>query len=471
MKTIQLTSITLCVLLSACKPVGPDYQGPPKVGHAAKFRGGGSRPVSLDKWWRKLGSSELNRLVDQALENNHDIAIAGQRIREARALRKQAASAILPRADASTSYTHTSLSSMPGLDSFGTMAGAGFLDSSLKYWSAGIDVSWEIDVFGGGKRKIRGAKAREQAAQEALHATRLAIAAEVTETYFTIAGMREQLAKVNAQVKLQQSQTNDTKQRLAAGASSRLDFDRARARLAMIQANIPPLEAGIVTQLRRLSLLLGIQPGALDGRRVAARSLPASLPMVRTGLPADLILRRPDVRIAERELAAATEDIGVAVSSFYPRFSIGGGPANVSSSSGNLFNPSDFFWQYSPQVRWSPFTAGSNKAALEAANARQKAAMLRYQKSSLAAIGEVESSLANLHSETRKLAIVQRARAATASAVKRIQSNYEAGATDRIDVLVEEERLREVEITEIRVKSQMMQLWIRLHKSLGGGWN
>ena len=463
----SLLSVTiLSATLSACGLVGPDYQGPPKVGHDPRFLGSRGQPVQLDQWWRLLGSGELNGLVDRARRNNYDIAIAGQRLREARAQRKQVASSILPRAEASASYTSTSTASF-GL---GGIAAAGFLDSPLKYWSAGLDVSWEIDVFGGGRRKTRGARAREQAALESLHATQLAIASEVTETYFTIAGMREQLAKVNAQVKLQQAQTNDTRQRVSAGASSRLDLDRARARLAMTEAKVPPLEAGVTTQLRRLALLLGERPGALDSRRIAAGSLPRKLPMVRTGLPADLIMRRPDLRMAERELAAATEDIGVAVSHFYPKFTIAGGPSNISASPGDLFRASNFFWQYTPQVRWSLFTAGSNRAMLEAANARQKSALLNYQKSVLAAIGEVETQLTHLRAETRKLAIVQRARAATAATVRRVRENHEAGAIDYAEVLIEEERLRDVEITEIRVKNQMLQLWIRLHKALGGGW-
>lgn len=462
--------ISVCISLCACKLVGPDYQGPPRLKHAANFRGGSGQSTDLDSWWRKIGSSELNRLITRALQNNHDIAIAAQRLREARAMRKQAASSILPRADTSTSYTRTSLSGSPAFESFSSMSGPGFLDSSLKYWSAGIDVSWETDVFGGGKRKMRGSKARAEAAREALHATRLAITAEVAETYFTIAGMREQLAIVHSQIKLQQALTNDVKKRLDAGAGSRLDFDRARTQLAITQAKAPPLEAAIISQLRRLSLLVGDPPGTLDGRGIAAKSLPRKLPMVRTGLPANLILRRPDVRKAERELAAATEDIGVAVSNFYPEFSIAGGPANVSSSFDDLFKPSRYFWQYSPQVRWSPFNSGSNKALLEAANARQKSAMLAYQKSALSAIGEVESSLANLGAESRKLAIIERAMAASTSAVHQVKSKHRAGSTDYVHVLMEQERLHEIEITEVRVKSQMIQLWVRLHKALGGGW-
>jgi multidrug efflux system outer membrane protein len=468
MKLFIAAFLTL-TFFSACAPVGPDYGGPPKVGHSAKFAGG-TKGADLDKWWRKLGSRELNGLIDDALDNNYDIAIAAQRLREARAMRKQAASAILPHADGSFGYSRQNPGSIAGASGG---LGPGFnLSDPIKYWNSGIDISWEVDVFGGRRREARGARAREQAAQEELHGVRQALVAEVAETYFTIAGLREQLTAVESQVSLQQKQTDDTRNKADAGASSQLDLDRSRARLETTRAEIPTLQAGITTQIKRLALILGQRPDALDRKALATRALPNKLPMTRTGLPAELVLRRPDLRQSERELAAATEDIGVATSNFYPKVLIGAtGPTSIGAQPADLFNAGGYVWQFGPKVQWSLFQGGANRAALEKANARQKAELLTYEKSVLAAIGEVETELANLSAETQRLVIVQRARRASADAARRVRENHEAGAAPQVEILIEDQALREIEITEIRVKNQMLQIYVRLHKALGGGWN
>lgn len=467
MKT-QLIPIAVIVLLTGCHSVGPDYEQPTNVvDEGSEYRGARNAPRNLktmDRWWRALESRELNGLIDQALNNNYDLAIAQQRLREARAMRKHAASAILPKVRASALYSRDSGFGFGGLS--GIAAGATLTSDPLEYWNAGLDASWEIDIFGGKRREIRGAQAREAAAREALHGVRLALAAEVAETYFTIATLREQQATLNAQISLLESQNDEIRERVEAGSAARLELDRALARLEKTRVDAPQLTAGIATQQNRLALLLGARSVSSTG----ARALPTKLPMAQTGIPADLLLRRPDLRQAERELAAATEDIGVAVANFYPKFSIGGGPSGFTDSLSNLFKTSNYFWRYTPQLEWSIFDGGANRATLEAANARQRTAFFRYQKSVLSAIAEVETELANLSAESQQLKTIQRAIAATESATKRVRANYKAGAVAYLDVLTEEQQLREIELSEIRVKSQMLQVWIRLHKALGGGW-
>jgi len=470
-----ILALLTAFVASACT-VGPDYSRRPEVGHSEKFSGSGdSRPApELDKWWRKLGSRELNGLVEQALSNNPDVSIARQRLREARAMRKQVASAILPQAGANASVSRLNPGSFTGggsLGGLGDLGGDFSFGEPIEYWNSGIDISWEIDVFGGLRRQKSAAHAREQAVQEQLHGVRQALAAEVTETYFTIAGLREQLATLKSQVALQNSQTDDVRERVDAGAASRLDLDRSRARLETTRAQLPTVEAGITAQVKRLALLLGQRPDALDRQRIADSSLPEKLPMARTGLPAELVLRRPDLRQAERNLAAASEDIGVAVADFYPKFSIGStGPTSFGAQPSDLFDVGDYIFQFGPRVDWKIFDGGANRAALEQADARQKIALLEYEKAVRHAIGEVETELAHLSAESRRLAIVQRARAATTDAVRRVRENHKAGAVSHFEVLTEEQALRDIEISEVRAKSQLLQVWIRLHKALGGGW-
>jgi outer membrane protein, multidrug efflux system len=467
-----MVPVVAAVLFGGCASVGPDYEGRPKVEHSSQFAGASDlESAKLESWWRQLGSGELNRFVAQAFDNNHDVAIAAQRLREARAMREQAASAMLPHAGANASYSRVNPGSITGGGDLGGLGGGFSFDDPIKYWSSGIDISWEVDVFGGRRREARGARAREQAEQEAMRGVQQALAAEVTETYFTVASLREQLSTLDVQIANQEKQTEDTRAKTQAGATSQLDLSRALARLENIRVERPTLESGITDQVKRLALLLGQRPDALDGQGVAAGAVPGKLPMTRVGMPAELILRRPDLRQSERELAAATEDIGVAVANFYPKFTIGAtGPTSFGAKPGDLFDPAGYVWQFGPRVEWALFKGGANRAALEQADARQKATLLGYEKAVLNAIGEVETELSNLKAETQRFTIVQRARAASEDAVRRLHENFDVGAVSQIDVLVEELALREIEISEIRIKAQMLQVWIRLHKALGGGW-
>ncbi len=475
MKNSDALAYLATLFLGACA-VGPDYDGLPKVAHSATFSGAGRQEAvpDLDRWWRALGSRELNGLVERSWANNLDVALAGQRLREARALRKQVAGAILPTASGNLSYSRLNPGTFTGGGSLGDSAGLPgdfSLTDPIKFWNSGIDVAWEVDVFGGLRRKVRGARAREEVVGESLLGARQALAAEVTETYCTIAGLREQVAAIEDQIELQASQTEDVRERVEVGATDRLELSRSIARLENTRAQAPGLRAGITGQVKRLALLLGERPDFLDDQRLAAGALPEKLPMARTGVPAQLVLRRPDLRGAERELAAATEDIGVAVADFYPKFTLGNsGPTSFGARPGDLFNAGGYIWQFGPRVEWALFKGGSNRAALEIANARQKIAFIEYEKAVLAAIGEVETELANLSAENQRLAIVQRARSATAESVRRVRENAKAGAISQYEVLAEEQALRDAEITEIRVKAQMLQVWVRLHKALGGGW-
>lgn len=463
--------ILLAAVVPACSPVGPDYEGAPDTPTGARFANadGSKNAPALDRWWTQLGDSRVNRLVEAALRNNLEVRIAQERWREARSLRKQAGATFLPQVSGDGGFTHFDLGRGDG-GITGEIAQSGFLTDPQNYWSANADVSWELDLFGGRRREVEAATARAEAAREELHATRLAIVSETVDACQSLAGLQEQLRILANQVDGQASQLEDMEERLAVGAASELDVDRSKARLEDTRALLPPVQAGISSQQRRLMVLLGDAGSAIDSRILRIDALPRSLPMVRTGLPAELMLRRPDLRRAERELAAATADLGVATANFYPRFFLLGSPTASTRKLGDLFDAVSYDWQVGPAVRWSLFSGGQNRAVLEGADARHKQALLRYQDQVVKALQEVESELANLRSETQRLALVQRARTATARSVARVRDRYEAGAADHLDLLSEEERLREVEITEIRVKSQVALVWTRLHKALGGGW-
>lgn len=456
--------------LSGCV-VGPDYSGPKPPPLDAAFAGSlDTQPAEhkLDTWWNRLGDDSLNGLVAEALEQNYDLQIAHERIQEARALRRQYRSALFPTLNGKASYTNLGLSE--STDQYRQQAAFGLGFDQTEQWEAGLDTSWEIDLFGGNRRRLEAATARLDAAGERAHATQLALVAEVVDAYFGLAGARLQLDRIRANIGLQSETVEQVTARLSGGVGSELDLRRAHAQLASTQAAAPPFQAAVTEQLRRLSILLGRKPAYLDGRASSFRGFPKRLPIVTTGVPAELIVRRPDLRLAERELAATTAEIGAATANFYPRFILLGAPELVSATSGDLFNVKSLAWQAGPRIEWALFTSGRNKAILDGANSRQRQSLLAYEQEVLRAAGEVESSLARLHAESDRLAALERSVADNRISTRLATQLYREGLQDFLSVLVEEQRLIQSEIAEVQSRTALLSAWVALHRALGGGW-
>jgi NodT family efflux transporter outer membrane factor (OMF) lipoprotein len=433
--------------------------------------GGGTAPGSDEAWWKRLGDPVLDQLVDEALAQNLELGIAEARIEEARALRRQARAALFPNLAGRVGYTNVGISETqdvvvnPGPGLFPAFPDQG------ENWATGFEASWEVDVFGGNRRRVQGTAARIGAAEEAAHGVRLILVAEVLDSYYALAGIREQEARVRSNIALQRETTDLVGKLHAEGLRSELDLRRANAQLASTEAVAPNLDGAEVAQLRRLCLLLGRKPTYLDGRADSFRGFPRRLPASGTGLTADLLMRRPDLRQAERSVAAATADIGAATANFYPRFILFGSPQLASGSSGNLFDVASLAWNAGPRVEWSLFTAGANQALLAGANARQKQALLAFEQAVLAAVGEVETNLAQVQSESRRLAALERAARETRASVGLAKKLYQDGLQDLLTVLVEEQRLIATELDEVSSRTALTASWIRLHKALGGGWD
>jgi len=462
----------LAALLASCT-VGPDYRGPaefPLAQAFARTTGGQAVPQAPnDRWWLVLGNSQLDRLIAEALQNNLDVGIAAERIHEARALRRQTAASLAPQLQADLSFSRLDYAGLLDDDLRAPLRNLG-VASPLDSWSTSLQAGWEINVFGGRRRAVEGARAREDAARAAHAGVRLAVAGEMADAYFSLAALRERKTLLSAQIDGQQQQVADIRNRQQAGAASRLDLDRAVGRLETTRSDLPGIDAALVAQTERIALLLGRHARSLETSRLDRASLPVRLPMVHTGFPAGLVHRRPDLRQIERQVAATAADVGLAVSAFYPRFSIGGGPSGAATTVGNLFDASSFYWQYGPRIDWTPFSGGANRAALDAANSRQKAALLGYEKAVLGAAAEVETRLSQLRADTSRLSVLQRAEAALADAVDQVQQRHEAGSVPLLEVLDEEQRLRNIQLAEVTAKAAMITSWIRLHQSLGGGW-
>jgi len=470
---VRIFSPCLCavVLLAGCA-VGPDHQAPAVPELDAGFVGSqtSSPPVVDSPWWKQLGDPVLDALVDEVLAQNLDLAIATERVVEARALRREARSFLFPSLKGRGDYTDIGISETqsPAVNPIAAFPGA--LPSRVESWSTGFDASWEVDVFGGNRRRTEAARAREESAEEAAHGVRLSLTAEAVDSYYTLAGLRAQLRRVQENVSRQRETTGIVAKLQAEGLRSELDLRRATAQLASTQAAEPGLSSSITVQLRRLSLLLGRKPGYLDERAATFRGFPDRLPMARTGVPAELVMRRPDLREAERNLAAATAEIGVATSNFYPRFILFGSPELTSGSSADLFNINSLAWQAGPRIEWSLFSGGANRAVLAAANSRERQALLGFERAVLSAVGEVESNLAQLEAESKRLQYLERAVRESRASVGLAEKLYREGIEDLVSVLVEQERLIAGELDEVSSRTALTSAWVSLHKALGGGW-
>ncbi|HUX30151.1 MAG TPA: efflux transporter outer membrane subunit [Thiobacillus sp.] len=464
------TAITAlsALLLGACA-VGPDYRNPPPVDTGS----GWTQPtedarasVVLATWWRSLNDPILDRLVDVALAGNPDLRQAQARIREARALRDRAAGDYAPVVDASGSVTRRRqsengplpINSIPGLERDQTI------------YDAGFDASWEIDLFGRTRRAVESAEASMQAAQADAQAMRISVTAEVARSYLTLRGAQRELAAREASVQTLQQTLDLVRKRLDAGDAAQADVDTAQARLAAADADVP----GIRARLRAAVLGLGVLLGAPPERELALVDTSAAeitLTPIPVGERADILRRRPDVRAAERSLAARTADIGVATAELFPKLSISAGGGFESLDAGSLFNSASQNFSIMPLISWRVFDGGRVRAEIHASEARQEQAALAYEKAVLAALGDAERALSDYQ---LGLDAVQRQRVsweAARSSYAHAQTRYKAGDISFTDLLTEERVLRDAEDAYVRTHTDTAINLVSLFKALGGGWD
>lgn len=456
------------LLLGACA-VGPDYREPPPVDTGSGWTqsvDAARTQVELSAWWTSLGDPALDRLVAAALSDNLDLRQAQARIGEARALRDRTAGGYAPSVDASGSVTRRRQSENGPLP-IGSIPG---LERDQTIYDAGFDAAWEIDLFGKTRRAVESAEASVQAAQADAIDARISVAAEVARSYLTLRGAQRELAAREASVETLQQTYDLVHRRLQVGDASQADVDTAQSRLAAAAAGLP----GIRARLRGAALGLGVLLGAPPERELAL--LDTGVPEIMlapipVGARADILRRRPDVRGAERRLAARTADIGVATAELFPKLSIGAGGGFQSLDAGNLFESASQTFSIMPVISWRLFDGGRVRAEIHASEARQKQAALAYEGAVLAALGDAERALSDY-----KLGLdaVQRQRAAVEAARRsyaHMQMRFKAGDIALTDLLAEERVLRDAEDAYVRTHTATAIDLIALFKALGGGWD
>lgn len=459
-------------LASGCT-VGPDHRAP-EVKGPERFRGvsGGmtSRPVegeagpgALAAWWETMGDPVLTSLVERAQAGSLDVRVALERVREARALRGVAAGALMPEVGAAASATRSRGSQTvgnPAADSEGS-----------NLYSVGLDASWELDVFGGLRRGVEAAEADLGAAVESERLVRVSLAAEVARTYCEYRGLQARAALAKRTIESQRSTLDVASSRSKAGLWAEIEAEQARAQLATRESQLPPLVAGQQQAAYRLAVLMGREPGGLVEELAAEAEVPVPPSEVPVGLPADLLRRRPDIRRAERQLAAATARTGVATAELYPKFTLTGAVGLSSGEIASLPDSESGVWSIGPTMRWKVFQGGRIRANIAAADARQRAAVLVFEQSWLTALEDVESTLTAFVQEQSRRERLTAAVAANRRAVDLADSRWKNGIGDFLTVLVNQRELFDSEDQLVQSHTAVSTALARLYKALGGGWD
>ncbi|HWP57002.1 MAG TPA: efflux transporter outer membrane subunit [Candidatus Acidoferrales bacterium] len=459
--------------LGGCS-VGPNYRRPDVSVPAVWNEEHGSiktAPADLARWWTAFDDPLLNSLIERAARSNVDLRLAEARIREARALRGVTAADAWPAVNVSGSYARrrTSKNALSLPQGQGLPASSfGDLDRDL--FTSGFDASWEIDLFGGVRRAVEAADARIEASIEDRRHVLVTLLGDVAKNYIDLRGLQRRLAVARANLKTQQETLELTRVRFAAGLASDLDVAQAESQVKTTEAQIPTLESSLKQAAHRLSVLVAQEPGALWSELSTEAPIPALPPEVLVGLPSELLRRRPDIRRAERQLAAATAEIGVATADLFPKFSLTGTAGLQSISASDWFTGRSRFWSVGPTISWPVFDAGRIRANIEVRNARQEQALALYEKTILTALEDVENALGNYSREQARYRSLLEAVAADRRAVQLANELYIRGLNDFLNVLDAQRSLLSSESELAQSEAAMAANLVALYKALGGGW-
>jgi NodT family efflux transporter outer membrane factor (OMF) lipoprotein len=514
--------------LAGCA-VGPNYHRPetklaPAFGEiAAANTNAASRATTNSPavdWWRAFNDPELDHLIDEALRENYNLRIAVARVREARYQRSIVAADLFPNVDADAGYWHgrgsknvvlplgggggsgaggksssspqtksASNSDPPNGGGSGSSAGgrgspgsSSFNDQLTPFgkgglpgvtsslYQIGFDSNWELDVFGGTRRRLEAAADDLAASVEGLHDMTITLLAEVARNYIELRGAQQRLTVASENLAAQQETLQLTLARANAGLTSRSDVTRAAAQVATTSATIPPLQASVRRSIHLLSTLLAKEPMALSAELETNKPLVFLPPEVPVGLPSELLKRRPDIRRAERQMAAATARIGSAEADLFPKFALTGGIGLDSTSTGSLFDWQSRYFFISPTVTWRVFDAGRiiSNVALQKANREES--LMQYRDTILTALREVEDGLVAYATEQERRNALADALKQNQESLDLIRSQYQNGLATFLEVLDAQRSVLSTQDQLAQADQSLGADLVTLYKALGGGW-
>lgn len=474
---LAVSGLAGCSLIPS---VGPSYTEP-EVKSPEHFDALGSDhqegtvvelPVDVRNWWGQFSDETLNAVMSLSTTKNFDVRIAESRVREARAQAGIATSQLTPQIDATGGFSRTRQSE----NSFSNFGEDNFGGGIQNRYRAAFDSSWEIDIFGGLRREREAALAALEASEATLADARITFYGETIREYFITRSLEKRLEIAKKNIATQAESLDLVNARFSAGLVSELDVAQAESSLEQTRASIPLLEEAYAASLARLTVLTGTDLATLKaaltkGRINAAESrvarLPVSLPV---GIPSELLRRRPDIRAAERSLAAATANIGAAVADWFPRFSFTGSFGVESEKSGSLFDSGSRAWSVGPAVRWPIFAGGRIIYNVRVQNERQAQALAQYEKTVLSAFSETESVLTAYVQQRNRFEALTRALKASNRALELSQELYKQGVSDFQRVLDAQRNVFASEDSLAISEQELLVGIVAIYKTLGGDW-
>jgi outer membrane protein, multidrug efflux system len=458
-------AILFGLMLSGCAAVGPNYTKvepkAPTQWHTTLDNGLSPHqlnPETLAQWWTVLNDPQLTNLERRAVKGNLDLKESSARVREARALRGIEKAGLFPALDASGSVTRSRSSENSGTG------------KTTSLYSAGFDAGWELDVFGGVRRSVEAAQANLEATEENLHDVLVSLLAEVALNYVDVRTLQARLAAVQANLKAQQDIYQLNLSRYHAGLIDELAVQQSHYILESTRSQIPALQTSLEKAKNRLAVLLGEQPGAMHRELAETKPIPVLPVTVAVGIPAETLRHRPDIRRAERTLAAQTARIGVATADLYPRFHLFGTIGLESLSSGDPWEWASRTWGIGPSISWKIFHAGAIRQNIQVQTARQKQALIQYESAVLNAQEEVENAIVAYVKEQLRRESLKAAVTAAKRAYELSWDRYNAGLVDFNNVLDATRSLQSFQDELASSDGTATSNLIRLYKALGGGW-
>ncbi len=469
MKRVKKFSILILLLigftLSNCAPVGPNYKKRipevPKrwnVRPDSFFKYEISSPDKLADWWKTFNDPELERLEKLAVEGNLNLKIAVKRVEEARLLRGIEKTNLFPTINANGTLLDERSSENSGSG------------KENRFYEAGIDSSWEIDLFGRIRRKIEAAQANLEATNELLRDVYVSLLSEVALNYVEIRTYQNRLKVLKKNIELQREIYNFNKSLYDSGVINEVPLKQSAYELEELKSNIHPLESALEVAKNRLAILLGKKPGFLSAELKDYREIPAPPTKILVSIPIETLKNRPDVREAERELAYETALIGVKKADLYPTFSLSGIFNFNSINVGDIFKWGSRSWSIGPSIFWKIFNRGAIKKSVLMQTAKQKEALYNFQATVLKALGEVENAMISYDKELEHIKDLEKAHTAALNLFTVAEDNYKSGVGNFIDVLDAKRSLQSIEDQIVQSKGMLVSDLIKLYKALGGGW-
>jgi NodT family efflux transporter outer membrane factor (OMF) lipoprotein len=430
---------------------------------------GTSTETTQDDWWNSFHDEELTQLVQRAISKNLELRLAVLRVEEARAARGVAKSGYYPSIGASGSASRlrqriavVNGGSPPKSPTFGSV--------EMNNFQAGFDASWEIDVFGRIRNEMKAASSDARASEEGHRDVLVTLLGDVARSYAELRGFQLRLQIAERNIQTQQDTVSLTKSRAAAGLATELDVSRAEAQLETTRAIVPSLQGAVESSIHKISVLLGEEPGSLQNELEVSAPVPVIPPNVPVGLPSDLLKRRPDIRQADAEIAAAAARVKVAKADYFPRFTLLGSAGRQATQLHDLTFGMGNFFSAGPAISLPIFTGGRIRSNVAIQNARWKEAQIVYQSTVLNSLEDTEDALVNYSQEQERRDHLQSAVLQSQTALELSRELYRSGLVDFLTVLDAQRELYSNEDLLAQSQTSVTTNLVALYKALGGGW-